>query len=415
MSHIAVDYNILNQRGTPAWFSANLADIPTAGVSGRMFISIDTYAFYRDTGTGWDLIGGPGTGSVTGTGTTNYLSKFSSSSIISSSLLFDDGTNVGIGTTTPRSQFEINGITGDNFTEGIRITRNGVPGQYGIFNISGGTNNFTAVNTSTGEPFFNWLTSTNGTSTTVRMTLNKSPYMLDVTGSFRSTGGAYLGTSGSFCGIGTASPNNNLEIVSGTNPNMALTTSASNLYVYYGMNAGTVGGALFTFCESYIPGNYNAGTTALTNNSWGIVLNASSGTGILQLQTNTTPRLSISNAGAVQITNLGTGTVSTTSGVLYTSSDMNLKISDGYIETALDKILKLKPRYFFWKEESNLPTDLRQLGFYAQEVNEILGEEVSNTPKTKDDKWGINDRSIIAFLTKAIQELNEKLIKNNIN
>jgi len=44
-----------------------------------------------------------------------------------------------------------------------------------------------------------------------------------------------------------------------------------------------------------------------------------------------------------------------------------------------------------------------------------LGEEAANTPNNKDIPFGINDRSVIAFLTKAIQELNEKLIKNNIN
>ena len=83
---------------------------------------------------------------------------------------------------------------------------------------------------------------------------------------------------------------------------------------------------------------------------------------------------------------------------------MNLKISDGYIDTALDKILKLTPRYFYWKKETGLPTDLRQLGFYAQEVNEAIGEEGANTPRNENDKWGIYDRAIIAMLTKAMQE-----------
>jgi len=102
---------------------------------------------------------------------------------------------------------------------------------------------------------------------------------------------------------------------------------------------------------------------------------------------------------------LGTGTVSASSGVLSASSDMNLKNEDGFVENGLDKVMKLKPRYFYWKEETDLPSDIRQLGFYAQEVNEALGEEVANTPKDNNDKWGIYDRGIIAMLTKAIQEL----------
>jgi hypothetical protein len=118
---------------------------------------------------------------------------------------------------------------------------------------------------------------------------------------------------------------------------------------------------------------------------------------------------------------LGTGTVSATSGVLSASSDKNLKNDDGGIENALSKVLQLNPRYFQWKEESSLPTDIRQLGFYAQDVNAALGEEVANTPKDENDKWGIYDRALIAMLTKAIQELKaendtlkEILQRNNI-
>ena len=43
------------------------------------------------------------TNAVTGTGTTNYLPKFTGSTTIGNSLIFDDGTNVGIGTATPTS------------------------------------------------------------------------------------------------------------------------------------------------------------------------------------------------------------------------------------------------------------------------------------------------------------------------
>jgi hypothetical protein len=123
--------------------------------------------------------------------------------------------------------------------------------------------------------------------------------------------------------------------------------------------------------------------------------------------------------GAVTISNLANGAVTSNNGTLSASSDMNLKISDGYIDKALDKIMNLKPRYFYWKEESGLPTDIRQLGFYAQEVNQSLGEESANTPKNENEKWGIFDRSIIAFLTKAIQEQQcticlQSLMMNNL-
>ena len=123
--------------------------------------------------------------------------------------------------------------------------------------------------------------------------------------------------------------------------------------------------------------------------------------------------LKLAYGGAVTINNLGTGTVTASSGILSTVSDSSYKISDGFIENALPSVMNLKPRYFYWKDKSGLDTTIRQLGFYAQEVNSAIGEEAANTPK-KDSPWGINDRSIIAYLTKAIQELsvkNEALIK----
>lgn len=44
----------------------------------------------------WDTISG-----ITGTGTTNYIPKFTSSSAVGNSLIYDTGTNIGINTATP--------------------------------------------------------------------------------------------------------------------------------------------------------------------------------------------------------------------------------------------------------------------------------------------------------------------------
>jgi hypothetical protein len=48
-------------------------------------------------------------GGLTGTGTTNYIPKFTGTSTLGNSLIFDDGTNVGIGTTSPQRELDING------------------------------------------------------------------------------------------------------------------------------------------------------------------------------------------------------------------------------------------------------------------------------------------------------------------
>ena len=50
-----------------------------------------------------------GGGSISGSGTTNYIPKFTSSTAIGNSQVFDNGTNVGIGTTSPVSALDVSG------------------------------------------------------------------------------------------------------------------------------------------------------------------------------------------------------------------------------------------------------------------------------------------------------------------
>ena len=54
------------------------------------------------------------TNPVTGTGTTNYVPKFTSSSAIGNSQIFDNGTNVGIGTASPGARLQVNGTVATN-------------------------------------------------------------------------------------------------------------------------------------------------------------------------------------------------------------------------------------------------------------------------------------------------------------
>jgi Chaperone of endosialidase len=63
---LRVDLSILNQKGTPAFFSDIFANRPAAGFAGRVFISTDTGAIYEDTGSTWTLIADAGAG-TTGT------------------------------------------------------------------------------------------------------------------------------------------------------------------------------------------------------------------------------------------------------------------------------------------------------------------------------------------------------------
>jgi len=106
-----IDLSILNQRQTPAFFADTLANRPAAGFLGRIFVSTDTFAFYRDNGTGWDLIGGPGTGTITGSGASGQVSFWNGASTITgNNNLFWDNVNghLGIKTTTPDCALDVN-------------------------------------------------------------------------------------------------------------------------------------------------------------------------------------------------------------------------------------------------------------------------------------------------------------------
>lgn len=60
-------------------------------------------------GTAW-VPYSPATGTLTGTGTTNYLPKWTGATTLSgTSLVYDNGTNVGIGTTSPSQKLDVNG------------------------------------------------------------------------------------------------------------------------------------------------------------------------------------------------------------------------------------------------------------------------------------------------------------------
>jgi hypothetical protein len=126
--------------------------------------------------------------------------------------------------------------------------------------------------------------------------------------------------------------------------------------------------------------------------------------GVLGISNGLTVRY-VSGAMEYSLTGLGTGTVTSTSGVLSAASDQNMKVADGEIENAIDKVLSLKPRYFFWKDKDGNPDTAkrRQLGFYAQEVNLVV-PEASPAPIVESDGWGVYDRSLVATLVKAMQE-----------
>jgi hypothetical protein len=66
------------------------------------------------------------TNPITGTGTTNYISKFTGTNTQGNSIIFDNGTNVGIGTTSPNAKLQVDGSIrtrgGETITGSLLIT-----------------------------------------------------------------------------------------------------------------------------------------------------------------------------------------------------------------------------------------------------------------------------------------------------
>lgn len=74
-----------------------------------------------------DLLGA-GNAVTSTTGTANYLPKFTSANVLGNSQIFDNGTNVGIGTTSPAYKLDVNGIinaTSYNSSSNIILTVGG--------------------------------------------------------------------------------------------------------------------------------------------------------------------------------------------------------------------------------------------------------------------------------------------------
>lgn len=98
--------------GLTSLVDLSLSSIANATIDTDRFIVSDGGTIkYRTGAEVLSDIGGQSalTNPITGTGTTNYVSKFTSATTLGNSQLFDNGTNVGIGTTTPTQKLEVFG------------------------------------------------------------------------------------------------------------------------------------------------------------------------------------------------------------------------------------------------------------------------------------------------------------------
>jgi hypothetical protein len=165
--------------------SDTFANRPAFGIVGRIFISTDTKEFFRDTGTSWELIGGPGSGTITGSGAATQVAFWNSASTITgSNNLFWDSTNnyLGINTNAPTTALDVHHSTnsGAIFNQTTATNNNTINFQtsgagrwrignfytagaddFGIFDVVGSLQQLTILKT-TGQTFIGAKTTASG-------------------------------------------------------------------------------------------------------------------------------------------------------------------------------------------------------------------------------------------------------------
>jgi hypothetical protein len=193
----------------------------------------------------------------------------------------------------------------------------------------------------------------------------------------------FLDASADTIGVGTSAPAHTLTVYNSTNPVIALQNATT------GTGTNTGGTIQISSDDMYV---FNYETA-----------------GQLFFGTNGATDMTIAANGDVSIQSFtGSGDVTSTAGkVLIDTSDMRLKTDDGPVHVGLAEILALEPRYYKWNSDIEKGLDVRQLGFFAQEVHAHIPEAAPYDEA--EDKWGFSSRALVACLVNAVKELSKRL------
>jgi len=279
MSGINLNFDVVNQKGTPAFYSDIFANRPTYGYPGRIFISTDTSAIYEDTGSAWTLISNVSSGAGTLEQVTTNGNTTTQGIVISAG-------NLAIGTTTAGAPLDIhtttgtaaqfNGTTTNNafvFFQNAGTSKwrvgnlyNAGANSFQIYDVLSGTARLTILNSgdTTLNGAFNGTSasfSSSVTATDLRYT-NNGYLTYDVAATGTNTmqiRSGYAGAVLSFSGIGAATFSNNILVndsfglvnVSSTSTGFFPTSSLTLLLKSNGSTALTIASSLAaTFSSS---------------------------------------------------------------------------------------------------------------------------------------------------------------------
>jgi hypothetical protein len=375
-----------------------------------------------------------GTATVVGSGTANYVPKFTAGSTVGNSLIFDNGTNVGIGTITPNGPLSVQANTGNT---AIRLigTSQSSSNNAGIYWYDSNDSTFNAYlgNFSTSFDIYNQRSTPMVFSTagTERMRITSAGYLaIGITTAISpltiqaTSGGAGI----RMVGRSPGNQDNEISFIANDNTTIQgyLTTSNAGMDLLTVVNqpmkfhtnsvermritsGGTVGIGL-------VPSNEDPVLIVKGRN------NTSSGFALI-LQSSTSNLFYVRNDGFI---NTGTQSVSpynnptsgrtmvieSGGGLGYTSSTRESKANINSISN-VDWINSLNPVSFNYRKKDNNRNYTEEFynevsyGFIADEVEKVNKELVFYN--TDNELAGVEYNGMIAILTKAIQELSAKV------
>lgn len=258
-SHTVIEASNLNQ------IASQIGSFPTlkgadgnVGTTGQIAIN---------NGGGWNWTTPTFASAASIAGTTNYLAKFTSAGAVGNSLMFDNGTNVGIGSTAPITKFQV-----DKSTQTIGATT--PQGALLITDIAGsnlglelGTNtangNWIQSRNVTSQTYYNLSLNPSGGNVLIGSTTDNTINRLQVTGSVYSSTGFF--TTSQSVGVTGDGSSLYLKAVGNTylnSANNALVTNSGGLQATSIISSGLVRGVTvdnFLSGTGYV--NLQRGTT----------------------------------------------------------------------------------------------------------------------------------------------------------
>lgn len=385
---------------------------------------------------------------VTGTGTVNYVPRFITANSIGNGAMYDNGTNVGIGTATPHAPLQFSNAQanrkivlaenadndhsfyGFGINAGLIRYQVGAPGGNHVFysaingtsskelmriqgngNVGIGTDTANAAlqfgNVAANRRIVLYENANNDhefygigiNSAAVRYQVgntSSSHIFYAATGAAASTEILRMQGDGNV-GIGNSTPHAQLQFGNTVaNRKMVLYENFNNDHQYFGLGINT--GIL----------RYQVGSTANSHVFYAGV-NPLSSTELMRILGSGRVGIGTSIPGGQFELSLDQGRKPSTSTWTITS-DARLKNINGSYKKGLNEILQLNPITYQYKNVENRKfsdkvLETQNIGFSAQEVQQIFPEAVG----TDDDGYlNLNIHPILVTYVNAIKELNEK-------